>query len=168
LAVFALDTGAPQAAVETLWEHTAGLTGRHARKLLRELAARSLVQLTDGRMTLHDLAHDFAPGMSVDVAGLHRELLAAYRKKCADGWWSGPSDGYFLEALCGRLVAGGCAEDAAELLGSARWGLAKVGAELVLSLGSPTAPDLVRMPCHGADEALRPSSSAPYGFRALG
>ena len=136
LAVFALDTGAPEAAVETLWEHTAGLKPRYARDLLRRFAARSLVRLdaATGRMTLHDLVHDFATGMAGDPAALHRVLLDAYRKKCPDGWASGPNDGYFLENLCTHLVAGGQAEDAAALLGSARWGLVKCGAGLVFSL----------------------------------
>jgi len=82
LAVFALDTGAPEAAVETLWEHTAGLSPRNARKLLRNFGARSLVQLdaAKGRMTLHDLVHGFATGMTSDPAALHRALLDAYRR----------------------------------------------------------------------------------------
>jgi hypothetical protein len=136
LAVFALDTGAPEAAVETLWEHTAGLKPRYARDLLRKFAARSLVRLdaASGRMTLHDLVHDFATGMAGAPAALNRVLLDAYRKKCPDGWASGPNDGYFLEKLCAHLVAAGQAEDAAALLGSARWGLVKCGAGLAFSL----------------------------------
>jgi len=123
LAVFALDTGAPEAAVETLWEHTAGLKPRYARDLLCRFAARSLVRLdaASGRMTLHDLVHDFATGMAGNPAALHRVLLDAYRQECPDGWASGPNDGYFLENLCAHLVAGGQAENAAALLGSARW-----------------------------------------------
>jgi len=136
LAVFALDTGAPEAAVETLWEHTAGLSPRNARKLLRNFGARSLVQLdaAKGRMTLHDLVHGFATGMTSDPAALHRALLDAYRRKCPDGWPSGPNDGYFLEKLCSHLVAAGSTEQAAALLKSARWGLAKCAARLVFSL----------------------------------
>jgi WD40 repeat protein len=155
LAVFALDTGAPEAAVETLWEHTAGLKPRYARDLLRKLSARSLVRLdaASGRMTLHDLVHDFATGMAGDPAALDRVLLDAYRKKCPDGWASGPNDGYFLENLCAHLVAGGQTEDAAALLGSARWGLVKCGAGLVLSLdrdyGEVAQDDALRL-IHGA------------------
>ena len=153
LAVFALDAGAQEAAVETLWAHTARLSGRNARKLLRDFAARSLVQLSDGRMTLHDLVHGFATGMTADAAALHRVLLDAYRAKCPDGWPSGPNDEYFLENLCGHLVAGGSAEDAAALLASARWGLAKCGAGLALSLerdyGTVTQDEALRL-LHGA------------------
>jgi hypothetical protein len=103
LAVFALDTGAPEAAVETMWEHTAGLTPRYTRKLLHDFAARSLVQLDAGRMTLHDLVHDFATRMSEP---LDRTLLDAYRKKCPEGWPSGPNDGYFLEKLSSHMARG--------------------------------------------------------------
>src|ERR1019366_5819691 len=105
LAVFALDIGAPEAAVETLWEHTAGMAPRYARKLLRDFAARSLVQVDASRMTLHDLVHDFATGMTADVAALHRVLLDAYPVKCSAGWASGPNDGYFLERLCSHMLA---------------------------------------------------------------
>ena len=155
LAVFALDTGAPEAAVETLWEHTAGLKPRYARDLLRKLSARSLARLdvASGRMTLHDLVHDFAAGMAGAPAALHRVLLDAYRKKCPDGWASGPNDGYFLENLCTHLVAAGQAEDAAALLGSAQWGLVKCGAGLVFSLdrdyGEVAQDEALRL-IHGA------------------
>jgi WD40 repeat protein len=155
LAVFALDTGAPEAAVETLWEHTAGLKPRYARDLLRTFSERSLVRLdaAAGRMTLHDLVHDFASGMAGDPAALDRVLLDAYRKKCPDGWASGPNDGYFLEKLCTHLVAAGQAEDAAALLGSARWGLVKCGAGLVFSLdrdyGEVAQDEALRL-IHGA------------------
>jgi WD40 repeat protein len=155
LAVFALDTGAPEPAVEILWEHTAGLSPRNARKLLRNFSARSLVQLDAGvgRMTLHDLVHGFAKGMTSDPAALHRVLLDTYRKKCPDGRPSGPNDGYFLENLCSHLVAGGQGEDAAALLGSAGWGLVKCGAGLVFSLdqdyGTVSQDETLRL-IHGA------------------
>ncbi len=134
LAVFALDTGAPEAAVETLWEHTASLEPRHARKLVRELAARSLVELDSGRVTLHDVVHGFATGMTADPRAVHRVLLDAYWKKCPDGWASGPNDSYFLENLCGHLVASGRGVEAGALLSSAPWGMTKCAAGLVFNL----------------------------------
>jgi len=123
LAVFALDTGAPDAAVEALWEHTASLTPRNARKLLRGLAARSLVQLDaeKGRFTLHDLVHDFATGMTADTASLHRTLLDAYWTRCSNGWGSGPNDGYFLEHLRTHLCEAGRGDELADLLLELRW-----------------------------------------------
>jgi len=147
LAVFALDRGAPEAAVVTLWEHTGGLTPRHARKLLADFAARSLVQLSPAKevggdagilMTLHDLLHNFAAGMSEKLFGsrlaLHQKLLDAYRKKCPSGWPSGPDDGYFLESLCEHLVAAGRIDDAVELLTDLPWIQAECKAKLVFSL----------------------------------
>jgi WD40 repeat protein len=123
LAVFALDTGAPEAAVETLWQHTAGLAPRYARKLLRDLAARSLVRLDaeKGRFTLHDLLHDFVTGMTADTASLHRILLEAYWKRCSNGWGSGPNDGYFLEHLRTHLCEAGRGDELADLLLELRW-----------------------------------------------
>jgi hypothetical protein len=46
LAVFAIDRGAPQAAVDALWAHTGGLQPYESQILLAELAERSLVQLS--------------------------------------------------------------------------------------------------------------------------
>ncbi len=136
LAVFTLDTGAPEPAVLTLWEHTAGMDEFETGDLLSELFKRSLIERSavDGRITLHDLVHNFAVGMTADQPALHRALLDAYRKKCPDGWPRGPNDGYFFENLCRHLVAGGRTEDAAALLESARWGLAKCDAGQVFSL----------------------------------
>jgi WD40 repeat protein len=118
LAVFALDTGAVDAAVVTLWEHTGGMSPRESRKLLTNFAQRSLIWLTaltgDGepagsRVVLHDLLHSFATGMAVKRLGsmgaLHDLLLSAYRRKCPEGWHSGPNDGYFLQNLCRHLIA---------------------------------------------------------------
>jgi WD40 repeat protein len=147
LAVFPLDRGAPEAAVATLWEHTGGLIPRHARKLLADFAARSLVQLSapaDGdkqgerRMTLHDLLHNFAEGMAGKLFGsraaLHQRLLDAYAKKCPEGWPSGPNDGYFFENLCEHLLVAGKTDDAVKLLTNFRWMEAKCRAKAVFSL----------------------------------
>jgi len=136
LAVFPLDTRGPEVAVQTLWQHTAGMDEYQTGDLLGEFLERSLVQrgASNGRIILHDLVHNFAVSMTSDPVALHRRLLDAYRKKCRDGWPSGPNDSYFLENLCCHLVAGGCANDAAALLKSARWGLTKSSAGLVFSL----------------------------------
>jgi hypothetical protein len=67
LAVFGADTGAPAAAVATLWEHTAGLSPRQIDALLAKFSRRPLVQrpfAADGKIAahvdLHDLLHHFA------------------------------------------------------------------------------------------------------------
>ena len=126
LAVFGLNTAAPEDAVATLWEHTAGLRSRESHKLLAEFVDRSLVQRPqEGRMVLHDLLHNFAGGMaskqfsSLEV--LHQRLLDAYLMKCVDGWPSGPHDGYFLENLVHHLIAGGETDDAVALLTDLPW-----------------------------------------------
>lgn len=140
LAVFALDTGAPETAVETLWGHTAGLTSRRARDLLMSFWQRSLVDFDLGtrRMGLHDLLHNFSTGMAAkwfgSLAALHGRLLDAYRKACANGWASGPNDGYFLQSLVGHLIAAGEIDDAVALLTDLPWIEAKCKAELAFGL----------------------------------
>ena len=166
LAVFALDRGAPEAAVVTLWEHTGGLTPRHARKLLADFAARSLVQLTPAagdaeqptaRMALHDLLHNFATGMAEkqfgSLAALHQELLDAYGKECPSGSPSGPDDGYFFQNLCEHLIAAGKLDDAIELLTDLPWIEAKCKAKLVFSLQDDYRNTIAAMP--EAQEGLR-------------
>jgi len=166
LAVFALDRGAPEAAVVTLWEHTGGLTPRHARKLLTDFAARSLVQLkpaaevdghTDARMTLHDLLHNFATEMAEkqfgSLASLHQMLLDAYAKKCPNSWPSGPDDGYFFQKLCEHLLAAGRLDDAVELLTGLPWIEAKCKAKLVFSLQDDYRNTITTIP--EAQEGLR-------------
>jgi len=127
LAVFAMDTGAVDTAVATLWEHTGGLSRLEARSLLSAFERRSLVRATEvekgegarrRRIVLHDLVYNFATGMAVKRFGsekaLHERLVGAYRKKCPDGWVGGPNDGYFLQRLVHHLVA---LEDWEELIG---------------------------------------------------
>ncbi len=117
LAVFGLDTDTVDAAVATLWEHTAGMTPRNARKLIADFVRRSLVRVTatDGgnqdpeqRIVLHDLLHNFATGMAIKRFGsevaTHTRLVDAYRGRCPEGWASGPSDGYFFKHLCKHLI----------------------------------------------------------------
>ena len=165
LAVFALDRGAPEAAVVTLWEHTGGLSPRHARKLLADFAARSLVQITpaaegdqaDAIITLHDLLHNFATGMAEKLFGsramLHQTLLDAYRKKCPNGWPSGPDDGYFFQNLCKHLLAAVKLDDAVELLTDFSWIEAKCRTKLVFSLQDDYRNTIGAMP--EAQEGLR-------------
>ena len=147
LAVFGLDASAPEDAVATLWEHTAGMSPRNARKLLADFARRSLVQLilpTGGtgqagaRMNLHDLLQNFAEGMAGkrhdSRAALHRMLLDAYRKKCPQGWPSGPDDGYFFQNICNHLIHAEEIDDVVALLTGLPWVEAKCRAGLVYEL----------------------------------
>ena len=145
LAVFAVSTGAPELAVETLWGDTAGLKPREARKLLADLAQRSLVRMEhctsgdiEGHMTVNNLVYDFVFGMALkqfgSLAALHVRLLDAYRKRCPNGWASGPDDGYFRENLCSHLLEAGKKEDAVSLLTNLLWVEAKCCSGLVFSL----------------------------------
>lgn len=133
LVVFGLDAGTPEAAVATLWEHTAGLRQRESRKLLAEFVARSLLQQPRaGEILLHDLLHSFGTGEAIRFWGslrdLNQSLLQAYAKKCPNGWPSGPDDGYFFEHLAGHLVAAGRKPELLELLtGSSDWMESKFG-----------------------------------------
>ena len=159
LAVFALDTGAPEAAVETLWAHTAALSPRHARKLLADFARRSLIQQTRGpfgeaqggdRVTLHDLLHNFATGMANKRFGssaeLHTRLLEAYRNRCPEGWPSGPNDGYFFEHLREHLLSAGQTDQLAELLQELPWLEAKTRAGLVFELAADFTAAVAALP----------------------
>jgi len=112
LAVFATDRTVPEAAVQTLWEHTGQINARNCSKLLISLTERSLIQLdqtTDDsgvihrRISLHDLLHDFAVRIAGEPKTVHQKLLDAYRKKCPDRWHTGPDDGYFFQNLCQHL-----------------------------------------------------------------
>jgi WD40 repeat protein len=132
LAVFGADTGAPDAAVATLWQHTAGLNPRQTEALLAEFIRRSLVQRpssTDGkvvaRVDLHDLLHHFATGMAIkqfaSAKNLHQLLLEAYRAMCPEGWPSGPNDGYFFENLVHHVAATGAWPEGESLVTNFSW-----------------------------------------------
>ncbi len=159
LAVFAVDARVPEAAVVTLWEHTGGLSPREARKLLADFARRSLVQVirtasgeasSEGRITLHDLLHNFAEGMAAKRFGssvrLHEKLLDAYRKKCPDGWPSGPNDGYFLQHLLDHMLEPGRQRDAIALLEDLPWLEAKTRAGLVFDLVTDFTDTVTALP----------------------
>jgi WD40 repeat protein len=139
LAVFG-PAGAPEAAIETLWQHTGGLSPRHARGLLTRLAARSLIILTSEshRLTLHGLLRSFATGMATKCFGsestLHAKLLEAYEPKCPDGWPSGPNDGYYFEHLPDHLDAAGRNDALRRLLLNFPWLSNKLDATNIVAL----------------------------------
>jgi WD40 repeat protein len=132
LAVFGLDTGAPEAAVEMFWGYTAGLTPRRARDLLTSFRQRSLVDFDQPtrRVSLHDLLHNFAAGIAAKrfgpLVGLHQRLLDAYRKVCPNGWQTGPNDGYFFERLVYHLKLAGTEGELRSLLLNFYWLQAKL------------------------------------------
>ena len=64
----------------------------------------------------------------------HRYLVEAYARMSLDGWASGPDDGYFLQHLCGHLVAAGRRDEAVDLLMDAPWIERSVNAGLIHGL----------------------------------
>jgi len=151
LAVFPLDEGTPEAAVETLWGHTAGLSPRRARRLMNQLVARSLAQRpTEGQIELHDLLHNFATSMAVkrtgSIAPLHSKIVEAYRATCPQGWPTGPNDGYFLENIVRHLLEADRSEEAVELLDGLQWIEAKAKVSLVFSLQDEYQSTIATMP----------------------
>lgn len=124
LAVFDIDQTVPEAAAATLWAHTAGLEDLDAEELLISFSERSLVQLdqkqgderkVNRRFRLHDLLHDYAVRIAGETRALHQKLLAAYRKKCPNGWHTGPNDGYFFQNLIPHLAENGAWPEAEEV-----------------------------------------------------
>ena len=146
LSVFAADQTVPEAAAATLWSHTGHLNDLDTEELLIDLGERSLIQLdqksdADGnirrRFRLHDLLHDYAVRIGGDLRVSHRKLLDAYRKRCPDGWHTGPDDGYFLQTICQHLAtAAGNWDESAELLCDLRFVEARCRAGHVFELQS--------------------------------
>jgi hypothetical protein len=75
----------------------------------------------EGRLTLHDLQHDYVRFTTPDRVSLQRELLERYRAHCPGGWHEGPDDGYFYGHLIWHLGQAGCVEELDTLLLDARW-----------------------------------------------
>ena len=118
LAVFPEDVDVPVETVCTLWRHTGRLEEFEARDLLHSFDRKSLLTLSrDGeRVSFHDLQHDFLR-LNVDsLADAQGALLEAYRSRCADGWASGPNDGYFFPFLPHHLAAAGRRDELKALL----------------------------------------------------
>jgi len=128
LAVFPEDVGIPVAAVEMLWVESGSMKTRHVNRLLTILKGRALLKLDekDAIVTLHSLHYDFIRNGIGDVNPLHDLLLGAYKKKCAEGWYTGPNDGYFFQNLVYHLRELNRVDELIELLtGSSDWMEAK-------------------------------------------
>jgi WD40 repeat protein len=121
----------PEEAVLVLWSHTGGLRARYARKLLRQFARRSLLQIgtkSDAGaivVSRHDLLRDFSIRLARqrvgDDAALHDLVVEAYRAVTSAGWWSAPNDGYFFSHLADHLARSGRVDELAELLHQLEW-----------------------------------------------
>jgi len=138
LAVFPADEAVPEVAVLTFWLHTDELKERDARRLLTTLERKALLRL-EGEgphrlVSLHDLQYDYLRGVVGDLSSLHSQLLEAYQQKCADGWQSGPNDGYFFEHLAYHLEEAGRKDELRGMLFDFDWLQAKLDAVDVNSL----------------------------------
>ena len=134
LAVFPEDTAVPEATVVTLWS-AAGVPEEDARDLIGTLFSRSLATRdASGHLTLHDLQGDYLRKRAGDLRPLHGRLVEAYAARCADGFPSGPDDGYFFQSLPHHLAAAGLTEEVKGLFFDFRWLAAKLRATDVNTL----------------------------------
>jgi WD40 repeat protein len=143
LGVFPAGETIPELVIAALWKHTAQLDNWDTMELLTMLVERSLIQMTlpipssdegQRRFSLHDLVYDYVHRAIPDPSKLHTKLLAAYARKCADGWPSGPNDGYFFEHLFHHLDEADRLSEMVELLGEYGWLRSKVDNGMVFDL----------------------------------
>lgn len=157
LSVFVTDQTVPQAAIATLWAHTADLDDLDTDDLLINLNERALIRLdredakAGGRsvrsMSLHVLLYDFASRTAGNQQDLNQALLDAYRSRCPEGWHAGPDDGYFFRNLCRHLVtATGAWDESAEVLCDLRFVEARCRVGEVYELGADYRQALDSLP----------------------
>src|SRR6185295_2762100 len=97
-AVFAEDVAVPEAVLHLLWKAT-GVDLAAAQRTVDALVDRSLVRRdAQGRLTLHDLQHDYVRARGEDIKARHTHLLDAYRSSAPNrALHAVVSDGYFFE-----------------------------------------------------------------------
>jgi len=120
LAAFPEDTIVPLAVLETFWEPE-GLNNFDVSDFADVFISRSLARSGGNGLALHDLQYDFVRSQAGDLKALHGRLLGAYKKKCPNGWPSGPNDGYFFQHLAYHLSGAGQLEDLKSLLLNFNW-----------------------------------------------
>lgn len=127
LAVFPEDAAIPEDAIATLWS-VAGLDPARSRELVGELADRSLLRRdADGRVTLHDLQHDYVRHRTPDLPAVHGRLVEAYRARWPGGFATGPDDGWFFRRIAWHLREAGRGAELRALLFSFPFLLARLG-----------------------------------------
>jgi hypothetical protein len=118
LAVFPPDTPIPKSVLETLW----GLDSSEIEDTIENWVEASLANHYEtGAVILHDLQLDYVRGQITDLKGLNQKLLDAYKAKLADGWSSGPDDGYYFGWLTHHLQEAGRLDELRRLLLSPDW-----------------------------------------------
>ena len=130
LAVFPEDEQVPEAALQVLWN----LDRYDTQELIDLFVDRSLAELKDGRLSVHDLQHDFMIKRAGDLLMIHQGLLGRYKERCSNGWPSGPNDGYFFQHLVYHLSQAQRSEEIRSLLLDFDWIEAKLQATDVPSL----------------------------------
>ena len=137
LAVFPEDAEVSLAAVETLWSATADLDDLDTEDLARKLFRFSLLldlDLAQRRLRLHDVVRAYLLPADHSLAAAQGALVESYRSRCADGWASGPDDGYFFSFLPHHLAAAGRRDELKALLANYAWIEAKLKATDVQSV----------------------------------
>jgi WD40 repeat protein len=130
LAVFLEDEQVPEGALQVLWN-----TDRYDTQDLIDLFVdRSLATLKDGRLSVHDLQHDFMTKRAGNLLKLHEKLLEGYKSRCSGGWATGPNDGYFFQHLAYHLSQAGKESDLRALLLDFDWMQARLQAADVAGL----------------------------------
>jgi hypothetical protein len=109
LAIFREDEPARFAGIATLWWALDRRSGDDTRELLDDLAARALVERSQGdgdAILIHDLLRDFMAAELGEEGRLaaHRALVGAYRStQKGGGWHTAPDDGYLYDHLAYHL-----------------------------------------------------------------
>jgi hypothetical protein len=104
LGAFFWNEGVATSAIVEFWKSNGGLKERDGRRLLVELQRKALIRVsgTPPFAYIHDLVADY---LAADATRLQGVLLDYYRQQSADGWASGPDDGYFHRHLVDHLAA---------------------------------------------------------------
>jgi hypothetical protein len=120
-AVFPEDTPIPEEVLRVFWRHRGLPDYRIRRNISRFLDLSLATSDGTGRIVLHDLLYDYVKRQAKDLKALHSALLDAYSSVCADGWHTGPDDGYFLQHLAYHLFHSGRKEELKKLALDLRW-----------------------------------------------
>jgi hypothetical protein len=115
LAVFSQDSVIPEPALEVLFDADGG-SRADVHDFVDRIVDRSLARRIEAGIVLHDLQHDYIVRQAGDPRGLHQRLVEAYRRRAANGWPSGPRDGYFFQRLPWHLKQAGLEEELDALL----------------------------------------------------
>ncbi len=158
LAVFPKGVSVPDAALKVLWERL-GIDQYDAQDTIDRLVSRSVLRRADEHtVSLHDLHHDFLIAQTPDAARLHNQLIEGYGAHCADGWPTGPEDGYFFQNIDYHFKAAGRAEELRRLLLDFSWIRAKVNATHIADLIDDYNAFLSDEPLRTVQQALRLSA----------